>query len=106
MASSLARFNTLRSWVSSFGLATTNGLSGPNLKRVSVPLLIVQGTADEGIFPPDAQANYDAAGSKDKELYWVKGGNHFFTGQAELQRDALQKIADWLSERGFGPDGA
>jgi pimeloyl-ACP methyl ester carboxylesterase len=104
MASSLARFNTLRSWLSSYGLSTTNALSGPNLGRVSVPLLIVQGTADEGIFPRDAQANFDAAASADKELHWIKGGNHFFAGQPELQQQTLELIGGWLSERGMGPE--
>jgi pimeloyl-ACP methyl ester carboxylesterase len=101
--SSLARFNTLRSWLSQFGLSTSNALSGPNLARVSVPVLVVQGTADEGIFPADARALHEAAGSDDKALRWIDGGRHFFAGQPELQQQTLGLIADWLALRGLGP---
>jgi fermentation-respiration switch protein FrsA (DUF1100 family) len=101
--SSLARFNTLRSWLSQFGLSTSNALSEPNLATVSVPLLVVQGTADEGIFPADAKALYDAAASSDKELRWVERGRHFFADQPDLQQQALELIARWLTERGLGP---
>lgn len=100
-ASSLARFNTLRSWLSQFGLSTSNALSGPNLARVDAPVLVLQSTADQGIFPKDAEALHAAAGSADKELYWIAGGGHFFAGQPDLQQQTLEHIADWLSPRGF-----
>jgi pimeloyl-ACP methyl ester carboxylesterase len=101
--SSLARFNTLRSWLSQFGLSTSNALSGPNLARVHVPVLVVQGTADEGIYPADARALHEAAGSADKALHWIEGGRHFYAGQPELQQETLELIAAWLAGRGLAP---
>jgi pimeloyl-ACP methyl ester carboxylesterase len=101
--SSLARFTTCRSWLSQFGLRTSNALSEPALARISVPVLVMQGTADEGIWLSDAHALYDAAGTDDKDLRLIPGGRHFFADQAELQQETLETIATWIAERGLGP---
>lgn len=104
MASSMARFNTLRSWLSSFGLATSNALPDKCLDRVSVPVLVVQGTADQGCFPRYARNLFELVVSRDKELHWIEGGNHFYGGQPELQEETLEFIRSWLAERNLGPD--
>ena len=102
-ASSLARFSTLRSWLSQFGLSSSNALSTPNLAQVSVPVLVIQGTADEGIWPSDAHALHDATKSTDKTLRWIVGGRHFFADQPREQAETLEGIRDWAHERGVGP---
>jgi pimeloyl-ACP methyl ester carboxylesterase len=102
-AAGLGRFSTLHSWLSQWGLRTTNGLAEPSLGRITVPLLVIQATADQGVFPADARSLYDAAGTADKNLQWVDGGLHFFSGQPELQRDVIDRIVAWLSQRGMGP---
>jgi pimeloyl-ACP methyl ester carboxylesterase len=97
----LGRFATLRSWLSQFGLSSTNALAEPNLARTSVPVLVVQGTADQGVFRSDALALYEAAGTTDKQLHWSEGGLHFFAGQPEHQEAVLAVIDTWLAERGL-----
>jgi alpha-beta hydrolase superfamily lysophospholipase len=98
----LGRFATLRSWLSQFGLSSTNALAEPNLARTSVPVLVVQGTADQGVFNTDARALFDAAGTADKTLHWSEGGLHFFAGQPDHQAAVLDEIDNWLTERGLG----
>jgi alpha-beta hydrolase superfamily lysophospholipase len=102
----IARFNTARTWLSQFGLETSNASTAPNLARVTVPVLIVQGTADEGIYPADAKALREACGSKDTTLHWVTDGSHFFAGQPEIQARTLEFMARWFDERGVGPASA
>jgi len=97
--SSLGRFSTCRSWLSQFGLDSSNALAEPNLARISVPTLVLQGTADEGIYPADARALADAVGSADKELRMIPRGRHFFSDQPELQQDTLESIAAWIADR-------
>lgn len=36
----------------------------PSLARCHEPILFIQGTADKGIFPSDAQALFEAAGAE------------------------------------------
>lgn len=98
----LGRFATLRSWLSQFGLSSTNALAEPNLARTSVPVLVIQSTADQGVFRSDAIALHEAAGSDDKQLHWVEGGLHFFAGQPEVQQSVIDLTDRWLRDRGLG----
>ena len=98
-AGGLGRFSTLRSWLSQWGLDTSPAAAEPCLARCQVPMLFIQGTADQGIFPSDAQALFEAAGAEDKQLRWIRGGSHYFLGQPDLQRDVYDLIDGWLTAR-------
>lgn len=100
-AGGLGRFSTLRSWLSQWGLDTSPAAAEPSLARCHVPILFIQGTADQGIFPSDAQALFEAAGADDKQLRWVAGGSHYFLGQPDLQREVYDLIESWLAARGM-----
>jgi len=97
----LARFCTLSSWISQWGLDTTNAAAEPSLAACSVPALFIQGTADQGIFPSDTRALFEASGAMDKEIYWVRRGTHYFAGQPDLQGQVFDHITEWLTKRGM-----
>jgi fermentation-respiration switch protein FrsA (DUF1100 family) len=99
----LARFSTLASWLSQWGIDSTNAGAEQSLGACSVPMLFIQGTADQGIFPSDAQALFDAATVEDKELHWVPGGTHYFGGRPDLQRQVFERMTGWLAARGMAP---
>jgi pimeloyl-ACP methyl ester carboxylesterase len=90
----LARFATCRSWLSQWSLDDSEAAAEPNLARCRVPVLLIQGTADQGIFPSDAEALAAAAGVA---VHWVRGGTHYFLGQPELQDQVYDLITNWLS---------
>jgi pimeloyl-ACP methyl ester carboxylesterase len=102
-APGLGRWTSCRSWVSQWGLHTALGAVEPNLERVKVPLVFIQGTADQGIFPSDVQRMYDAATVADKQLHWIEGGTHYFAGQPRHQLQVWELIDNWLRERGLNP---
>jgi len=102
-ATGLGRWSTLSSWLSQWSLDTTNAAAEPNLAACSVPVLFIQGTADQGIFPSDTEALYGASGASDRELHWVRGGTHYFDGQAELQAQVFDGMTEWLRRRKMGP---
>lgn len=85
MPSGLARFNTLRSWVSqwSYDLSQADGLR--HVARVSAPLLVVENAADAGVPRSHMQSLFNAAASTDKTYYVVKGASHYYLGQKDLQ---------------------
>ena len=95
----LGRFSTLRSWLSQWGLDTSPAAAEPSLARCHLPMLFIQGTADQGIFPSDAQALFEAGGAEDKRLNWILGGTHYFLGQPELQREVYDLMESWLTAR-------
>lgn len=97
----LARISTLRSWLSQYSWSKSNA-DGPGcMRRASVPLLVLIGTAERGCYQSDAQAYLEAAPTRDKELHLIKGGTHFMRGQPQKIGETTQKISSWLHER-FG----
>ena len=101
-AAGFGRFTTLRCWLSQWGIDTSQALADRNLAECGVPLLMIQGTADQGVFNSDVQRVYDAATMPDRQIQWLKGANHFFVGQPQLASEMYGRVADWLEEREMG----
>jgi pimeloyl-ACP methyl ester carboxylesterase len=94
------RFTSLRSWLSQWGSTTSNADTLRHIARVSVPLLITQGTADRSPMSRAAQI-FEAARTKDKSLYWAEGATHYYRGQTELLLKTSRHIREWLRARGM-----
>jgi pimeloyl-ACP methyl ester carboxylesterase len=92
----LAVTNTCRSWLEMWSLADSPCRAAPHLATVEGPALVVQSTGDQGCFPSDATAIFDALGSADKELQWLPGAHYFETGGRDEVADL---IAGWLAGR-------
>jgi alpha-beta hydrolase superfamily lysophospholipase len=88
--------------LSQWGIDTSQALADRNLAECGVPLLMIQGTADQGVFNSDVQRVYDAATMPDRQIQWLKGANHFFVGQPQLASEMYGRVADWLEEREMG----
>jgi pimeloyl-ACP methyl ester carboxylesterase len=89
---------TLRTWLSLWSLRRSPCRGAPHLARIGVPALVVQSTADVGVFPSDATAIYEALGSKDKELQWM-AGDHYLESPEGAREEAAERIAGWVAER-------
>jgi len=98
-----ARHTTLHSWLSQWSLEASHASAEPSLVRMAAPLLSIQGTADQGIFPSDVRALFAAGRMDDKRLCWIPGGTHHFLDQPVHLRMVLDLVEDWLAERGMGP---
>ncbi|MDP1820806.1 MAG: hypothetical protein Q8K58_13075 [Acidimicrobiales bacterium] len=88
--------STLRSWLSMWCLETSQCQGAPHLARITVPSLVVQSTADRGVFPSDARAIFDALAATDKRLDLVPGEHYFESGGADEVADL---VASWIIER-------
>lgn len=91
----IGRTNTLRSWLSMWSLAESQCSAALHLPRIDVPALVIQSTADRGVFPSDARAMFDALGSDDKRLELVPGEHYFEDGGRD---DVADLIASWTTE--------
>jgi alpha-beta hydrolase superfamily lysophospholipase len=65
---------------------------------ITVPLLILHGTADRATKPSGSQAFYDAAGSKDKTLKLYDGYYHDLLNDVG-KATVLEDIAQWIDGR-------
>jgi dienelactone hydrolase len=96
--SALARFTTARSWLSQWSLddAQVDGVEGA--KRVSVPVLILENSADDACPPEHPRSIFAAVPHDDKEFTVVDGANHYYSGQREHLDTALDHVTRWIHE--------
>jgi pimeloyl-ACP methyl ester carboxylesterase len=90
--------NTCRTWLSMWSLEESQCRGAPHLQRIGVPSLVIQSTADTGVFPSDARAIHDALGAEDKTLQ-LMAGDHYLTEPEAAREEVADRIDAWLSER-------
>ena len=97
----LARFSTLRSWLSQWSLDDTNAHGERNAARVSCPVLVINNTADLACTPSHAHRLFNAVGHDNKRYYDVKGSDHYYVERPELKGEAAEVCRTWLEDMGF-----
>lgn len=95
----LARFNTLRSWLSQWSYDLSNADGIRCARTIGIPVLVVGNTADDACTPSHTRRLFDAIGHDDKMLVEVKGANHYYFGQPDKLAEAVAACAVWLSEK-------
>jgi dienelactone hydrolase len=95
----LARFSTLRSWLSQWSIDDSNADGVACARRVSVPFLAIEHSADDAVPQPHTSLIYAAAASRDKTMKVIRGANHYFVGQPDLMKQAVAISTDWMRER-------
>jgi pimeloyl-ACP methyl ester carboxylesterase len=92
----IGTLNTLRTWLSRWSLRTSQCTAAPHLRRITVPSLVVQATSDTGVFEDDARALFDAIGTADKRLEFIKA-DHYLLEPAGSRAQAADLIAAWVA---------
>lgn len=92
----LARFSTLRSWLSQWSYDDAHG-DGPRCAGdISKPVLVINNTADDACTPSHAQRLFAGVAHANKELHQIKGATHYYQSQPEHARKAVGVVRDWL----------
>lgn len=97
----LARFSTLRAWLSQWSIDDSNGDGLACARKISVPLLAIENTADDAVPQPHVGLLFEAAGSQDKRLEKIKGATHYYSAQPELLKYVTSLSHEWLQSRGI-----
>ena len=101
----LARFCTLRSWLSQWSHDDALGDGLRAAAAISVPVLVIDNGADPVCYPSHATELYDAVGHGDKERHTIEGATHYYIGPG--QRPKLQEAVDvstaWLVRHDLAP---
>jgi hypothetical protein len=95
----LARFSTLRSWLSQWSPDDTHADGLACAARMSAPLLVIENTADDAVPQAHSRMVFEAATTSDKTITSIKGATHYYAGQPELLAEATALIRDWLAHR-------
>ncbi len=94
----LARFCSLRSWLSQWSLDDSNADSLAALRRVSVPVLVVSNSADDAATPSHARRMFEAVGHECRQMEEIKGANHYYFGQPREAQAATDVVRGWLEK--------
>jgi len=99
----LARFCTLRSWLSQWSYDDANGDAVQCGPDIAVPALVIGNLADDACTPSHTRRLFDSIGHPDKEMYEIPGANHYYSGpdQRGTLRQAVGICTDWLHRHGF-----
>src|SRR3546814_17819890 len=81
-----------------WSLETSPCQGQPHLAKHDTPALVVQGTADTGVFPSDARKIFDFLGSSDKKLELIPGA-HYFEDSIEERQNAADLVGAWIREK-------
>jgi pimeloyl-ACP methyl ester carboxylesterase len=95
----LARFCTLRSWLSQWSYDDARCDAIASGSRISVPVLVIGNSADDACTPSHTHRLFDAVAHSDKKLHVVQGATHYYTGPqgAEHMAEACAVIERFLS---------
>ena len=66
--------------------------------RITLPVMILHGTADKATRPSGSQLFYDTAGSSDKTLKLYEGGFHDLLNDTDRQT-VMSDVRRWITER-------
>ena len=92
----LARFSTLRSWLSQWSYDDSRA-DGPGCAaKVSAPFLSIENSADDAAPASHTRQIYEAATSGDKEMHVIKGATHYYLNQPKQLAEAVETVTGWL----------
>jgi pimeloyl-ACP methyl ester carboxylesterase len=99
----LARFCTLRSWLSQWSYDDAHGDGPACAKDLGIPALVIGNRADDACTPSHTYRLFNAIGHYDKELHEIPGATHYYAGrgQREPRTHAVRVVTEWMAARGF-----
>jgi pimeloyl-ACP methyl ester carboxylesterase len=99
LPTSLGHFNSARSWLSQWSIQDSNA-GAHNLNHVSVPILILTGTADPTVLPSHTSLLASNIRHGDWKRLDIPKATHYFEGQPDLMDMAAAEIGQWLGDHG------
>ena len=97
----LARFSTLRSWLSQWSFDDSRANGERNAANVRIPTLVIENTADLACTPSHARRLHAALASDDKTLVQIKGADHYYADKRESLPIAVEAVSGWMEKREF-----
>lgn len=94
-AGGLARFVTVRSWLSTWSVDHTNADALTDLQNVTAPTLVMSLLADQAAFAEDSRLMRDALPG-DAELIEMRNLNHYLVDQPGGLHDVVTRLTGWI----------
>jgi pimeloyl-ACP methyl ester carboxylesterase len=101
----LARYSTLRSWLSQWSYDLSNARGPKNAARITrTPVLQIENTADDAVPSTHNPTIHNALATPDKEYLRIEGATHYYLGQPEHLRQCIDAVTDWSRRKNLLKD--
>jgi pimeloyl-ACP methyl ester carboxylesterase len=98
----LARFSTLRSWLSQWSYDMSNAKGPRNAAHIrAVPVLQIENEADDAVPATHNSAIHAALATTDKEFIRIAGATHYYLNQPEQLAECITAVIDWSRRKGL-----
>jgi pimeloyl-ACP methyl ester carboxylesterase len=98
----LARFSSLRSWLSQWSFDRSQAKGAPSAARIrSTPVLQVVNGADDAVPASHNFIVHEALATPRKEMVTIPGATHYYVGQPEHLARCLEIVLGWSERNGF-----
>jgi pimeloyl-ACP methyl ester carboxylesterase len=98
----LARFSTLRSWLSQWSYDLSNAKGPLNAAKIrNVPVLQIENTADDAVPATHNPAIRAALATPDQEYLQIEKATHYYLGQPELLARCIGAVIEWSARKGL-----
>jgi pimeloyl-ACP methyl ester carboxylesterase len=98
----MARFTTLRSWLSQWSYDLSNAKGPVNAARVrGVPVLQIVNGADDAVPATHNPTIRAALAAPDKEYVEIDGATHYYLGQPGQLQMCIDTVVDWSRRKGL-----
>lgn len=98
----LARYSTLRSWLSQWSYDLSNAKGPANAAKIrATPVLQIENTADDAVPATHNPTIFAALATPDKRLLRIEGATHYYVGQPELLKQCMDTVISWSREKGL-----
>ncbi|MGK6316331.1 alpha/beta hydrolase [Neorhizobium sp. DT-125] len=98
----LARFTTLRSWLSQWSYDLSNAKGSVNAALIKrSPVLQIENNADEAVPATHNPTIRAALATPNKEYLTIPHATHYYLGQPELLNICIDRVMDWSRRQGL-----
>jgi len=98
----LARYSSLRSWLSQWSYDKSNAKGPMNAARVKkTPVLQIVNQADDAVPATHNPAIRAALATNDKEYVEIMGATHYYSNQPQQLAECIAAVTDWSRRKGL-----
>ena len=98
----LARYSSLRSWLSQWSYDLSNAKGPQNAARIRrTPVLQVENQADDAVPASHNPAIRAALATPDKEYVCIEGATHYYRNQPTQLQQCIDAVLDWSRRKGL-----
>jgi pimeloyl-ACP methyl ester carboxylesterase len=98
----LARYSSLRSWLSQWSWDLSNAKGPKNAARIRrTPVLQVENQADDAVPASHNPTIRAALATPDKEYVRIEGALHYYRNQPRQLRQCIDAVLDWSRRKGL-----